>query len=214
MLEVPARFITIEGGEGVGKSLFTQKFSEGLAGLGVKHKTTREPGGTPIADRLRSIFHAPPENEQLTIESELCIICAARAQHIHHVIKPELKKNSWVICDRFSDSSRVYQGAIGGVQLDLLEQINSLVCYGLQPDLTFVLDCDVRTSLARIQERVDDGAEASRYDKAQVEFHQKVRDGFLELSVSFPDRMVVLDASRATEQSVVEALDVVRDRFL
>ncbi len=215
VLKVPARFITIEGGEGVGKSLFTGKLSDALSSLKVEHKTTREPGGTAIADYLRKIFHAPPEHEKLVMEAELCIICASRAQHVHHVVKPELARNSWVVCDRFSDSSRVYQGMIGGVQLDLLERINSMVTYGLQPDLTFVLDCDVATSLGRVKGRMTDSSEeASRYDKAQSEFHQKVRDGFLELARSFPDRMVIINAAQSVEQSVADAMMVIKDRFL
>ncbi len=222
------RFITIEGGEGVGKTLFLSRFIPKLEALGISVLSTREPGGTPVAESLRKLFSNPPPGEPLMIETELFVISAARAQHVSQKIKPALSKGTWVICDRFVDSTRVYQGKLGGFPSKLLEHILQTSTYFIEPDLTLLLDCDVSLALSRVRNRSkqpatnsknspecpttsEDGA--SRYDSANLSFHENLRQAYLELVRRFPSRIVKIDTSDAIDDVVDSSLAIVRRKF-
>ncbi|MEZ4742661.1 MAG: dTMP kinase [Bdellovibrionota bacterium] len=212
-----AKFITVEGGEGVGKSSFLAGLVILLEELSIDVVQTREPGGTVVADRLRDVFSHPPENETLLVESEFLIVSAARAQHTWHKIIPSLKSGKWVLSDRYADSSRVYQGYLGGLDASFIEEVAKRSTFGIEPDLTFILDCDVELALERVNARrrlqpADDTA-VERYDAAMRQIHEKIRSGFLELRKCFPDRMVVLDSRKSVAEIVQDAMQIIKKRF-
>ena len=210
------KFISIEGGEGVGKSSFLLNLESSLKQAGHKTMTTREPGGTKIAQKIRTLFMSPPEDEVLEVVSELFLVSAARCQHVSSRILPGLKSDNWVLCDRFHDSTRVYQGIGGSLPEGQIESIIALSTGGLDPDLTFILDCDVKTALSRIDKRNANNEtqeSGNRYDEASYQFHQTLRSGFLRLKKTFPDRIVVLDASQAPEAVLDDAVRHINNRF-
>lgn len=234
-------FITIEGGEGVGKSLFVKNLSNALSAAGVALVTTREPGGTPTADKVREIFARPAAGDPLSMEAEALLVSASRAQHVSRLIRPALSAGKWVLCDRFADSTRVYQGKIGGIPRAALEQMILFSTGGLGPHLTFLLDCDVDVSLARLQVRSGAAAEKSkaaddlgrgrgeqgdrveqlspdlevkRYDSAKRSFHERLRLCYNELAAENPERIVILNAEGAPEDIANAAMSVIRERYL
>ena len=203
-------FATVEGGEGVGKSSFIKKLSEALLSLSVDHTLTREPGGSLIAEKLREIFNDPNPGEILTIEAEFLLVSAARAQHVKNLIQPQLASKKSILCDRFIDSSRVYQGTIGGLTSRFIEEVSEACSFSLKPNITFLLDCDPVVSMARLDKRELESQgldKKTRYDQKAFDFHKKVRDGFLELAKVFPERIKVLDASKNTDQIVADAVE-------
>ena len=209
-------FITVEGGEGVGKSTFIKALSKRLNYIGVNHINTREPGGSPIAEELRKLFNSPPEEDTLSPLSEFLLLSAARTQHIHYTIKPALNKKLWVLCDRFIDSSYVYQGYLGGVDLDFISDINNKCINGLNIDLTFLLDCDLNLSNDRLKSRNENSNTedvATRYDDAENNEKQKLRNYFLELATKYPARIKVLDSSLSVDSLVGQAETIIRDRL-
>ena len=170
---------------------------------------TREPGGTPTALKIRQLFNAPPLEDPLTMESEVLLVSASRSQHVKNKIIPALDDGKWVLCDRFADSSRIYQGVVGGVNQEFLEKVIAETTYGVEPDLTLLLDCPVEVSQGRLQKRgkceaAEDGA--TRYDEASLELHQGIRQGFLSLAKKHPKRFKVVDASGSPEQVVEQAI--------
>ena len=219
-------FITVEGGEGVGKSTFVRLLRDRImtaAGTAMEIVQTREPGGTPVANSIRAIFASPPDTEPLTPEAEAMLVMAARAQHVAHLIRPALRRGAIVLCDRYADSMMVYQGVVGGVDRALLESTNRVASKGLEPDITFLLDCPVEVSTRRSSLRnkglnkvrdkdvkVDDGIQ--RYDDSTTAQHEKIRAGFLDCARRAPGRFVVLDATRAPEYVVADALAVLSSR--
>lgn len=207
-------FITLEGGEGVGKSTLMRKLSQSFAALERKVMLTREPGGTVLADRIRQVFTDPPKDERLTVESELMLVSAARAQHVSQKISPFLNDGGIVICDRFYDSTRVYQGFLGGMSEDFLECVIEKTVFGCCPDITFLLDCDPQMSIPRLKKRALENQEnLSRYDSAELETHIKLRQGFLHYAKKFKHRFEVLDASKPAEQVYAEAKIALNTRF-
>lgn len=210
-------FITVEGGEGVGKSSFVSKLSQELSDHAIKHLVTREPGGTLIAEKLRDIFNDPNVSEFFTTEAEFLIVSAARAQHVKNVIKPALEAQKLVVCDRFVDSSSVYQGAIGGLPRDFMDHVSSSCLFGVDVDLTFLLDCEPTLALSRVNQRViadESGQKETRYDKKALDFHRKVREAFCSLAQKEPHRIKVLDSSLEVEELVSRAMLCLRERFL
>ncbi len=211
-------FITVEGGEGVGKSTFVRLLRSGItaaAGSAAEIVQTREPGGTPVANSIRSIFASPPDTEPLTPEAEAMLVMAARAQHVENLIRPALRRGAIVLCDRYSDSMMVYQGVVGGLDRAWLESTNRAATKGLEPDITFLLDCPVEVSSQRSSHRnlnvkADDGIQ--RYDDGTTAQHEKIRAGFLDCARRAPGRFVVLDATRAPEDTVAEALGILVNR--
>lgn len=209
-----AKFITVEGGEGVGKSLFTSNLAKGLKGLGLNLVVTREPGGTPTADLIRGLFGKPAPGDPLLMPAETLLVSAARAQHVGRLIRPALDQGQWVLCDRFADSMRVYQGALGGMAPGDLEALIRFSTGGLEPDLTFLLDCDVQVAQARLGKRKTARPDAiERYDAEAEQFHARLRDAYLTLAKKLGQRMIVLDAARTPDQMAQDALKAVRDRF-
>lgn len=196
-------FISVEGGEGVGKSVFVAGLSEVLAKNSVPFIKSFEPGGTPTADRLRSFFLTPAPEDPLLPETELFVVSAARAQHVGAKLKPTLARGDWVVCDRFADSTRVYQGIMASLPEQLVETVIAASTANLAPDLTFLLDCDVSTALKRVQGR---GGEKSRFDAKEASYHEGLRQAYLAVAGKFPERIVIIDASRRPEDVLKEAM--------
>jgi dTMP kinase len=186
-------FITFEGGEGTGKSTQLELLDEWLRTLGHSTLLTREPGGTELADAVRAILLNPDlEPDGLT---EIFLLEAARRDHVERVIRPTLEEGTIVLCDRFTDSSLVYQGVVRGLGWEKVETLNRLATGGLEPDLTLVFDMDPEQALARAQSRNSKATiRESRLDDEPADFHRRVREGFLELARREPDRVRVIDA--------------------
>ncbi len=184
-------FITFEGGEGSGKTTQVRRLAEHLRERGFEVVVTREPGGTPLAEAVREILLDPGlEPDALT---ELFLLEAARHDHVERVIRPALDRGAVVLCDRFADSSAVYQGLVGGVEASTVERLNRLATGGLEPDLTFVLDVAVEEGLARVARR-NGGGPANRIDARPETFHAGVRGAFLDLARRGGPRFRVLPA--------------------
>lgn len=188
---VQGKFITIEGIEGVGKSTNIEFLANHIETMGFDVLCTREPGGTPLAERIRHML-LEHGDEPLPDIAELLLFFASRSLHIANLIKPALRQGTWVICDRFTDASRAYQGAGRGQGLERVDQLASWVHDGLEPDLTLLLDAPAAVSMARTAQR----GERDRLDSEQRSFYERVRDAYLQLAVAEPDRFVVVDADR------------------
>lgn len=184
------KFLTLEGGEGTGKSTQAARLVDRLRGRGLEVVQTREPGGTPGAEALRALL-VQGGADRWSPTAELLLMYAARADHLERVIRPALERGAWVVSDRFADSSRAYQGAGGGADPELIERIDRAVVGLDQPDLTLVFDLPVETGLERAMVRGGD----ARFEAKGLAFHQRLRDGFLEIAATHPDRCVVIDAA-------------------
>ena len=208
------RFITLEGGEGVGKSTLLKGLAAWAQSRDLAVTVTREPGGTPIADEIRRVFKAPPSTEELQSETEALLVSAARAQHVKQVIAPALKRGEWVFCDRFTDSTRVYQGLLGGVSMADLEWLIRFSTGGIEPNMTFLLDCDVAVSAKRIGAGGADRDDASRFDQAHQAVHERLRQGFRRVAGFYPARFYILDASKPPETLLGAACAELERRWL
>jgi dTMP kinase len=199
------KFITLEGGEGCGKSTQAGRLKEALVNRGIEVILTREPGGTPLAEKIRSLLK--DENGDPPCDrSELLLFLAARAQLVRNVIRPALAAGKWVVSDRFSDSTLAYQGYGRGLPLDELERMNGFACGGMKPDLTLLLDVEPEVSLARMRGReLSTGVGRDRIENAGSGFHERLRRGFAELAAREPERIAVIDAN-GTEEAVWEAV--------
>lgn len=190
-----ARFITIEGGEGVGKSTNIQLITARLSKAGIDYVLTREPGGTPLAEKVRDLLLN--EHEEVVAEmTELLLIFAARAQHLKLVIEPALKAGKWVVCDRFTDATYAYQGGGRGLSKSTIAELETLVQGSLRPDLTYLLDLAPDIGLARASKR----AALDRFELEKIEFFERVRASYLERAAQEPERCVVIDAAAELEQ--------------
>jgi dTMP kinase len=192
-------FITFEGGEGTGKSTQLLLLQDWLRVLGREIVVTREPGGTELAEAVRALLLDPQlEPDGL---SEIFLLEAARRDHVERVIKPALDGGKVVLCDRFTDSSLVYQGVVRGLGWDKVDGLNRLATAGLTPDLTLVFDMDPEAALARAHSRNTEAPTGeSRLDDEPADFHRSVREGFLELAEREPDRVQLIDASGSPEE--------------
>jgi dTMP kinase len=206
------RFITFEGGEGAGKSSHASALVQRLRGLGIAVVQTREPGGSPGAEIIRHVLLSGAA-QPLGPDAEAILFAAARADHVTSLIAPALKQGRWVICDRFIDSTRVYQGVLGHVDLKLIHSLERVSIGQLRPELTFILDVPAEVGLARAKNRRGDAA-ADRFEDETLEYHQKLRAAYVALAAREPDRCVVIDtteprASVATRiwTAVTERLD-------
>jgi dTMP kinase len=203
------KFITFEGGEGSGKSTQARLLAEHLRNAGYKVIETREPGGSPFAERLRGFIldpHLPPHVPL----SEALLFYAARADHIATVIRPALEEGSWVICDRFSDSTRVYQGAAGHLEQTVIDQLEALVVGTTQPDLTLLLDLAPELGLARAKSR---GAGTDGYEARGLAYHERLRVGFLDLAARHSRRFQVLDGGDPKDAIAARVRDTVARRL-
>ena len=190
------KFITVEGIEGVGKSTNIDFLTRGLESRGLTVLTTREPGGTPMADRIRDLLLTDHGDEPVPDIAELLLMFASRSLHVHNVIEPALAAGTWVICDRFTDSSRAYQGAGRGLPLDDINRLADWVHGDLQPDITILLDAPVETGMSRAGKR----SAPDRIEIEREDFFNRVRQCFLELAANEPDRFAVVDATRDLEE--------------
>ncbi|HOS54278.1 MAG TPA: dTMP kinase [Anaerolineaceae bacterium] len=188
-------FITLEGPDGSGKSIQVPALAEFVRQLGYDVLTTREPGGTSIGDQIREVIMSM-KNKSMNPRTEILLFCAARAQIVSEVIRPQLEKGVVVISDRYADSTLAYQGYGHGLDLKVLRGILDFATGGLTPDLTLLLDVDVETGLSRRQQG---GGEWNRLDDYALAFHRRVRDGYLELAAAEPQRWVRIDASQAPQ---------------
>ena len=188
------RFITLEGIEGAGKSTVAQLVRDWLASRGIPAHVTREPGGTPLAERVREIV-LNRGDETIAPRAETLLMFAARSIHVENLIRPALARGEWVLCDRFTDASRAYQGYGRGMDLAWIEQLANAVHGDLQPDCTLLLDLPVEVGLARARGR--SGVAADRFEAEAAEFFERVRQGYLQIARAQPIRVRVIDAAAA-----------------
>lgn len=219
MLDVPtrpdARFITFEGGEGVGKSTQVKRLLVRLNRMDIEAVRTREPGGTPKAEAVRA-FILQGRSESWGPGAEAVLFAAARYDHVSSLIAPSLKSGKWVISDRFHDSTRAYQGLTGGVNDKLIQGLEELALDGHQPDLTFILDMDPATAFARVESRELEKALAQtgdRFEKEDLEWHRRLRQAFLAIAKANPDRCVVLPAGQSEDALEEEIWDTLTRRY-
>lgn len=204
------RFITFEGGEGAGKTTQARLLAERLRAQGIDVVQTREPGGSPGAEEIRAIA-VSGDAERWSARTETLLMYASRSDHLERKILPALEEGKWVVCDRFADSSRAYQGAGGGAPDSLIEALDEHVVGDNQPHLTVVFDIPVEVGLERAFGR---GLFETRFESKGLEFHQKLREGFLEVAVRHPERCVVLDATGEVEEVAERLWAVVEERLL
>ena len=197
------RFITIEGGEGAGKSTAQTFLAEKLAAKGISVLQTREPGGTPLAESIRRNLLSV-DGEAPVEMTELLLVFAARAQHLANVIEPALDQGQWVLCDRFTDATYAYQGAGRGLSAELIGKLEALVQGDTRPDNVILLDMSPQIGLARAKAR---GA-LDRFEQEEQAFFERVRRAYLERAAAFPDRYVVVDAAQALSE-VQKSLEAV-----
>jgi dTMP kinase len=205
-------FITFEGPEGSGKTTQVRRLAEHLRSLGRDIVATKEPGGTPLADRIRAILlHPDSAMDPLT---ELLLYAASRRQHVIEVIRPALQRGAIVLCDRFTDATLAYQGFGRLLDLDRLRALNDWVTGGLRPDLTVLYDVDEHVGLKRAQARIaaTDNSEG-RFEGEDLRFHRRVREGYLSLAVAEPDRFVVVDASGSIDEVFQRSRAVLEERL-
>jgi dTMP kinase len=188
------KLISIEGIEGVGKSTNVEHLTRTLEARGHKVLTTREPGGTPMAERIRELL-IEHGDEPMPEIAELLLMFASRALHVSNVIQPALAAGTWVVCDRFTDASRAYQGGGRGIPLDDINQLARWVMGDLKPDLTILLDAPVETGMSRAGQRGD----PDRFEVERSEFFSRVREAYLQLAKAEPERFVVVDATQDLE---------------
>ena len=202
------RLITFEGGEGAGKSTQIEQLARALRGAGVDLLVTREPGGTPGAEQIRRLLLEGTADRWLPL-TEVMLLLAARHDHVVRQIAPALTAGRWALCDRFVDSTRVYQGVAGAVDLTLIDRLHAAVLGDLRPDLTVVLDVPVALGL----DRRGGALGQHRYEKMPRAFHERVREGFLALARAEPERCAVINAGRAVDAVANDVRALVGSRF-
>jgi dTMP kinase len=201
-------FITFEGGEGAGKSSQILRLARRLRAKGYELVVTREPGGSPGAEAVRHVLLSGAA-EPFGPEMEAILFAAARSDHVEQVIRPSVERGKVVLCDRFIDSSRVYQGVTGGLDPNLMAEIERVAINGMMPDLTIILDLNPAEGLRRAESRRAEGEGADRFEKETLEIHQRRRAAFLAIAEREPHRCVVIDASQTpdiVEDAITEAV--------
>ena len=199
-------FITLEGPEGSGKSTQIRRLAKRLEAMGYPVITTREPGGTPIGDQIRHVL-VRLENKELHPRTEILLFLAARAQLVEQLIKPALRDGKIILCDRYGDSTLAYQGYGHGLDLDKLRQMLDFATDHLKPDLTILLDLDVKIGLMR--KKAED--EWNRLDAYEVLFHERVRQGYLQLAAEEPERWRIVDASQGIDAVQEDLFQIILD---
>jgi dTMP kinase len=201
------RFITFEGGEGAGKSTQARKLAERLESAGIATLVTREPGGTPIGEDIRDIILKDRPQDPLT---ELLLFAAARAEHMTAVVRPALDDGTWVISDRFIDSTRVYQGKLYAIEPELISILERYTVGHDVPELTLILDLPPETGLERAASR----GTLSRYDAERIETHETLRQGYLEIATAEPNRCVLIDGHLPVDSVATAVWQAVHQRLL
>ena len=211
-MAVRGKFITLEGPEGAGKSTQAKLLAEALHARGIDSLLTREPGGTPLAEELRSLLkHFKSDSEAMTPEAELLLMNAARAQHVQYKILPALEAGKWVICDRFCDSTLAYQGFARGLDRKMIDHINTFACGSTLPHLTLLLDLSPEDGAKRTNARAD--VSRDRFDSESRTFHEAIRNGFLTLAKDAPERFAVINAAQEMDAVTADIMEVLRDRM-
>ncbi|MBI5236042.1 MAG: dTMP kinase [Deltaproteobacteria bacterium] len=204
-----AIFITFEGVEGCGKSTQAELLKGHLEAVGRKVVAVREPGATPVGEKIRSIL-VGSEGEGMSPLTELFLYEVCRAELVHKVIKPALEAGVDVICDRFTDSTLAYQGWGRGLDVGVIKRLNSIATSGLVPFVTFFLDCPPEVGLGRAFKRMRQGTPEDRFEKEALSFHSSVRKGFMELAAQEPDRVRIIDANRDISLIHGEICDIIK----
>ena len=210
------KFITIEGLDGCGKSTQLSKLASVLRGEGIEVVLTREPGGTPAGEKIRALL-LDSRTTGLAPMAELALMFASRAQHLHQVILPTLATGRFVLCDRFTDSTEAYQGGGRKVGVEPVHRLHQLLCGGLQPDLTLLMDSEVSASVARARRRNTAASgphDENRFEQESRAFFERVRNAYLEIARREPERVVLLDARRPADIVHGEIVEAVRTRLL
>ena len=203
-------FITIEGPEGSGKTTITNYVENKLLEMGYKVIRTREPGGTPISEQIRNII-LDKNNTKMDPRTEALLYAASRRQHLVEKVWPEVEKGNIVICDRFLDSSLAYQGDARGLGIENILNINMFATEGTFPDLTLLFDIKPELGLKRIS--ANSQREINRLDLEKLDFHNKVRESFLKLAKKYPERFVIIDASKPQQEVGDEALKIILEKI-
>ena len=186
------RFITLEGVDGAGKSTHAVWLAEKLAGDGHRVAATREPGGTPLGEKLREILlHLP-----MTHDTEALLMFAARREHVENVIRPALARGEWVLCDRYTDATYAYQGGGHGVPDARIRELEQWICAGCRPDLTFLFDVPPATSRRRLVKAHDEGRELDKFEREAGAFFERVRSAYLDRAAAEPQRFRIIDSAR------------------
>lgn len=214
-LPVRGRFITFEGGEGVGKSTQVRRLAEALQAASIEAVRTREPGGTSKAEAIRELILAG-HSEPWGPGAEAVLFAAARLDHVNTLIAPNLAAGRWVISDRFHDSTRAYQGLTGGVDARLIDALEELALNGCVPDLTILLDMDPQRAFERVRQRAVAAGQpgmADRFEKEDLAWHRRLRQSFLEIANAHRDRCIIVHADRSEDQLAETIWIAVTDRF-
>lgn len=206
------RFITLEGGEGAGKSTLARALSERLIAAGFTAVTTREPGGSPKAEAIREMILAGQARDYGPF-AEALMFSAARIDHIDSLIRPALTRGEWVICDRFIDSTRVYQGVLGKLDKAVLAELEAVTISGLMPELTLILDLDPEIGLARAAKRRRPEEAIDRFEGETLAFHRNLRQAYKDIASAEPQRCAVLDATLPPEALAEAAWHTLRKRL-
>lgn len=197
-----ARFVTFEGGEAVGKSTQIERLAARLTARGHEVIVTREPGGTPLGEQIRHLLKHAPEGQGMSPKTELLLFLASRAELVRKVIRPALDRGAWVLCDRFHDSTTVYQGAGRGLPPEIVERLNAFAIGANLPGLTLVLDLEAETARQRMLKRAGDiAAVADRMEEEPADFFARVREGYAELARNSPDRVKIVPAHGNVEET-------------
>ena len=205
------KFITFEGGEGSGKSTHIKLLAQRLEAAKLRAIVTREPGGSPGAEIIRHLVLSGM-GKLLGPEAETLLFAAARDDHVHTVIEPALKQGTWVLCDRFSDSTRAYQGRLGNVPAGVLNAMQRVTIGDLKPDLTIILDVPVEIGLKRAAARRGTGA-PDRFESEDIQFHQGLRDAFRQIAAEDPKRCVLIDATQSQDVVAGQVWKALRDHL-
>ena len=195
---MPGKFITLEGGEGAGKSTALAFIAQLIRDHGIDLILTREPGGTPLGEKLRELL-LDYKNDQMCDDTELLLMFAARAQHLAQLIEPALQADKWVLCDRFTDATYAYQGGGRGIDMQRIAQLEQWVQGERRPDLTVLLDVPVEIGMQRITTREETKGQRDRFERERTAFFEKVRQTYLQRAREYPQQYRVIDASQSLE---------------
>ena len=207
-------FITFEGAEGAGKTTQIKMLAEYFKRKGEEVVTTREPGGTELAEKLRGIVKYYSGAEPMCDQTEVFLFAASRAQHVQQLIRPAVDSGRIVICDRFYDSTLAYQGYARGQDMKFLRDTVNYAVAGCIPDITFLLDISPEAGFQRVNSRNDSQSKDDRIEKAGLEFHTKVRNGFLELAEKEPERIKVIDAALSPEEIHKQIVEIIENAVI